>query len=217
MFNLRLIIILLVLVSCNTTNKQKSFDEDNLVQPVDFGEYHTLLDDGIKLFLPEGYKELSESEILVFHENIKDEKTRYYYQKSYEQRKYHNGNVYDFFIPEYAGEVVVVTMPYTPFDKSSAGQLLYLIRKGHEDYQGITGVVHNKVKSSYFGDRSIQVFKAIYTLDQSAKNTNDHAEEHVEIFKTVYLISSNNRTFMLNFLTPFDIDLDPFIRKIKFI
>lgn len=217
MFYRNLIVLFFIAVSCNTSNKQKSFTEDNLVKPADLGEYHTLLDDGIKVFLPQGFNELSESEILAFHEHIKEEKTRYYYEKSYEQRKYFQGNVYDFFNPEYAGEVVVTTLPYTPFDKSSAGQLLYLLRKGHEQYQEITGIAHKKLKARYFGDRNLQVFKAMYTLDHVLDFDEDNDEEIVEMFKTVYVISSNNKTFILNFLTPFDIDLDPFIRKIKFI
>lgn len=208
--------VLILLASCAGKTEQKSFQEENLIKPVDFGEYHTLLDDGIKLFLPQGFNELSESEILAFHENIKDEKTRYFYEKSYEQRKYLQGNVYDFFNPEYAGEVVVTTLPYTPFDKSSAGQLLYMLRKGHEHYQEITGIAHKKTKARYFGDRNLQVFKAIYVLDHVLGPDEINDEEVVEIFKTVYVISSNNKTFILNFITPFDIDLDPFIQKIKF-
>ncbi len=212
----RLIYILpfLVLLSCDKLKAVKGFDEKNLVKPEDLGVYHKLKKDNIKIYLPEGFKELTDTEIKKFHQEIKDKKTRYYFEKAYEAQQFIKGNFYDFYSEENASEVVVRTLPYMPFGRGDAGQLLYFLRKDFEAYQKVTSIYHNKIKATYSGDRSLQVFKAKYRLTRF--NSYEEGEvENYEMFKTVYLITSLRKTFMITLLTPFDIDFDPYIRKIK--
>lgn len=205
----------LILLSCNKLMPKKGFDEKKLVKPVDVGEYHKLSDDNISIFLPQGFKILTDSEIKEFHKQIEDEKERYYFEKSYETQRFIKGNFYDFYNDEYASEVTIHTLPYMPFNKSSAGQLLYYLRKSFEDYQGVTGIYHNKIKAIYSGDRSLQYFKAMYRLTRYNSYDENSEEEDYEMYKTVYVITSRRKTFVVNILTPFEVDFDPFIRKFK--
>lgn len=204
--------LFLSVISCK---KSKGFNEDMLMKPVDLGQYYSLEKDQIKLFLPQGFKELTESEIREFHASIKDKEERYYYEKAYEQRKIAHGNHYDFYNEELFSEVYVNTLRYMPFNKSSASQLLYYLRKNHEKYQKATGIFHNKIKATYIGQQGLQVFKAKYRLTRYNSYNENSNEENYEMFSTIYLISSNQKTFLLNIMTPFEIDFDPFIRKIQ--
>ncbi len=207
------ILSFVALLSCNTP--KKGFDEKNLVKPVDLGEYHKLSSDDIKIFLPQGFKVLTDKEIKEFHQQIKDEKTRYYFEKGYETQRNVKGNFYDFYNEEYAAEVTIHTLPYMPFSKSNAGQLLYYLRKSFEEYQKVTGIYHNKMKAVYSGDKSLQYFKAMYRLTRYNSYDEEGEKENFEVFKTVYLITSKRKTFMVTIMTPFEIDFDPFIRKFK--
>ena len=161
-------------------------------------------------------KQLTDEEIKKSHTEIEDERIRFFYQQSYEKQLLAKGNFYNFYSNEYESEVEIHTLPYMPFDKNSAQQLLYYIRKGHEKYQKVTGIYHEKIKATYSGDRSMQIFKAIYSLYKfnNGKIETEKDDNYI-IYKTVYLITSKNKTFMLNILTPFEEDFDPFIRKIK--
>jgi len=204
-----------VLVSCDKFSSKKGFDENNLVKPEDLGEYHKLKKDNIKVYLPEGFTKLSDVEIKEFHKQIKDEKTRYYFEQVYEAQRFIKGNFYNFYSDAYATEVAIHTLPYMPFDKGSAKQLLYYLRKDHEKYQKITKIFHNKIKATYFGDRSLQIFKASYRLARYNSSDEQEAIRDFEMFKTIYLITSKRKTFIINFLSPFEENFDPFIRKIK--
>ena len=210
-----ILVLILLVIAISSCKKSKGFSEEMLVKPVDLGQYYTLEKDQIKLFLPEGYKELSESEIKDFHRSIKNKDERYYFEKAYEQRKVANGNHYDFYNEELFSEVYVNTLPYMPFNKSNASQLLYYLRKNHERYQNATGIYHNKIKATYIGQQGLQVFKARYRLTKYNSYSENSNEEDYEMFSTIYLISSNQKTFLLNIMTPFEMDFDPFIRKIQ--
>ncbi len=212
----KIVCILLIIISAPSCKESKGFNEEMLVKPVDLGLYYTLEKDQIKLCLPEGYRKLSESEIRSFHESIKNEEERYYYEKAYEQRKVARGNHYDFYNEELFSEVNVNTLPYMPFNKRDASQLLYYLRKNNERYQRATGIVHNKIKATYIGQQGLQVFKAKYRLTRfNADDDAQNNEEEYEMYSTIYLISSKQKTFILNILTPYEMDFDPFIRKIQ--
>ncbi len=204
-----------MLFSCDKLIPKKGFDEKNLIKPEDMGEYHKLSDDNIKIFLPLGFEELTEQEIREFHKQIKDEKTRYYFEKAYESQRFINGNFYDFYSEENASEIIIHTLPYMPFGKSSASYLLYYFRKDHEKYQEVTGIYHNKIKATYSGDASLQYFKVRYRLTRYNDYDEESKNDDYEMFKTIYLITSKRKTFSFNILTPFEVDFDPFIRKIK--
>ena len=212
MYKIAFYSIVFLLISCNYNKQEKHFNEENLIKAEDVGEYHSLLNDAIKIFLPVGFRELSESEIQIFIDSIKVEEHRDYFKKSYEMRKFISNNYYNFYNQEYESEIQVTTIPYTPFDRSSASQLLYLLRKEYEKYEEITGISHSKITAKYLGTHSLQVFKAIYLLS----NNSDNKNSELQLFKTVYIISSNNKSFILNVMTPFEFDFDPFVRKTKF-
>lgn len=178
------------------------------------GEYISLPKEDIKVFLPNDFQLLDSAAIKAEHKKITNEKERYYFEKSYEQQLATPGNFYVFKNDSYGVEVNIQTLPYMPFGKSDARQLLYYIRKGHDKYQRITGIYHNKIKSTYSGDKAIQIFKAMYRMApmQTEENMDDVP---FEMFKTVYLISSKRKTISLNVITPYKVDFDPFVRKIK--
>lgn len=160
-----ILLVAFLMVACNKQAKDKGFDENNLIKPVDYGAYHSLPDDGIKIFLPEGFRKLTVSDITGFLDSVPNEKMREYLKKSYRLRKFMPGNYYDFFNEEYFGEAVVTTMKYMPFDRSTAGQLLFYLRMSHEKEQKITGIGYEKLASTYMGNENMSIFKAIYKLE----------------------------------------------------
>ena len=215
MVKISYILFFLALMSCNNFKSTKGFDEKNLIKPIDLGSYHKLLDEAISVYLPEGFKKLSEAEINAFHQQIKDEKTRYYLKKAYEAQRFYRGNFYNFYSEAAASEITIRTLPFMPFGKRDAGQLLYILRKGFEEYQEVSGIYHHKIKATYSRGRSLQFFKANYRLSRFNSHKDNNDKENYEIFKIVYLISAHKKTFMISILTPFDVDFDPYIRKIK--
>ena len=184
----KILMVLFVLISCKENRVSESAFEKYLIKPVDFGEYHALQDDGIKIFLPEGFRKLSASEIYKSHDSIKNEKIREYVKRNYRIRKFMPGNYYDFFNEEYSGEVIVNTLEYLPFDRSTAGQLLYLLRKDHERDEKITGIGYEKVTSKYMENSSTSIFKAIYRLQypDSTKVKYQHDLDEIYNFATLY-------------------------------
>ncbi len=202
-----------MMVSCKKDTSKQATYEKYLIQPEDVGEFHKLENDNIKIFLPEGFKLVSDEEIISFQKEIKDEKLRYYYEQTFVQRKAMKGNFYNFYGNNYATEVSVQTLPYMPFSKQNAKELLFYLRKGNERFQEVTGIYHNKITSTYSGDASLQIFKAKYRLSYFVQE--DEEKEDYEMFRTVYLITSNKKTFSVTILSPFEDDFDPYIRKIK--
>jgi len=209
------LICFITLVSCDMLTSKKGFDEKNLIKPEDVGVYHKLKDDNIKIYLPQGFNELTEDEIRKFHKQIKDEKIRYFFEKSYDSQRLVKGNLYNFYSEEYESEISIQTLPYIPFSKSNAIELLYYLREGFSEYQKVTGIYHNKIKATYFGERTLQFFKARYRLTRFNSYNDEQEKENYQMFKTVYLITSKRKTFMITIITPFEEDFDPFIRKIK--
>jgi len=203
----------LLVISCKKDTSNQATFEKYLIKPEDVGEYHKLENDNMKIFLPEGFKLLSDEDIVAFQKEIKEEKVRYYYEKTFEQRKLMKGNFYNFYGNDYATELSVQTLPYMPFSKQNAKELLFYLRKGNERFQEITGIFHNKITSTYSGDKSLQIFKAQYRLSYFTED--DKEKEDYEMFRTVYLISSSNKTFSVSILSPFEDDFDPYVRKIK--
>lgn len=179
------------------------------------GDYYQLQEDNISIFLPKGFITISDAELLESYNLIEDKKTRSFYKNELESRKSNKVTYDNFFNEKLQSEVYASRLPYTPFDKASARQLLYYLRKGHERYLKATGIYHNKIKANYLGDASLQVFRASYRL--SGLNTYDESQQgDNETFKTIYLITSKKKTLMLSILTPNEANIDPFIRKIKF-
>ena len=179
------------------------------------GDYFTLKDNKIDIFLPKGFIVIADEDLLESYKLIPDENTRKFYERELESRRDNQVSHYNFYNDELASEVYVSGLPYTPFDKGSARELLYYLRKNHEKYLKATGIYHNKIKANYFGDSSLQVFKAVYRL--SGLNSHDETQEnYVETFKTIYLIKSKRKTMIMTILTPNRVDIDPFVSKIKF-
>jgi len=208
-----LLVVCMLLFSCNEKVSNEATFEKYLVKPGDVGEYHKLKKDNIKIFLPEGFKPLTADEIKVYYDKIEDDKLRYYYEQTLAQRKNMVGNFYNFYGNDYATEVSLRTLPYMPFSKQNAKELIYLIRKGNEKFQAVSGIYHNKITSTYSGSSSLQIFKAKYRL--SYFDEVDKEKQDYEMFRTIYLITSNNKTFSVSILSPFNEDFDPFIRKFK--
>lgn len=202
--------VLIVAFSCK--KESKGFDEKKLLKPVDFGEYHAIGQSGLKVFLPEGFKALTESDKQAIVDAIEDEKTRDYVKKNYNMRKFATVDFYDFYNFELSSDIIVATLPYMPFSKQNAKELLYYIRKANEKEEEVTDIYHEKVKATYSGGTDFQMFKAIYML----KTYDEVKKEYVDmLYKTVYLISSNKKTFSLTITTPYELDFDPFIKKTK--
>lgn len=205
-----LLIVLFTFLSCK--KETKGFDEKNLLKPVDFGEYHTIGKNDLKVFLPEGFKKLTQKDKQQFINSIENKEAKDYVHKMNQARKFSKGKFYDFYNEELSSEVVVSTFPYTPFNKSSAIQLLYLIENTNSKFEELTGIVHEKQKSTYYGVQGLQIFKAIYKLFAMNEQTGEYDEI---LYKTVYLVTSNQKTFAVNITTPYELDFAPFIKKTK--
>jgi len=94
----------------------------------DLGVFHKLNNDNISIYLPEGFKELTETETKSFIQKIKNKKIRYYFEKNLEAQKFVKGHFYHFYSEEDASEVAVRTIPFTPYQSLRMNLLMKMCK-----------------------------------------------------------------------------------------
>jgi hypothetical protein len=68
-------------------------------------------------------------------------------------------------------------------------------------------MIFNKQEARFFETKEAQIFKAIYKVIDT--------KTEFEFYKQIYFVSFNNKSFALTLETPFVVDFDPYLEKIR--
>lgn len=195
----------LSITSCITmTTEVKDWVKAENIEDVK-GKYHFLTEDGVKIYLPDTFKKYSSYEYLELLDSVATKKSYAFESRAIESLKDLDGNFYIFFDKDYGITYTINTLPYFPFTRSDAGQLLGIIRRNNEKITRREKIEFTKISAKYTGNKKQQIFRSIYKVD--------HPNTALSLYSTAYIISSNNKTVMVKLSSAFDINFDPFIQK----
>lgn len=196
----------LLLCSCLEVAKEiqdwTQVEDNNIVE----GKKHYLSDDGIKIFLPNSFKRYNSIEYLalidslvVDNKELEIERTRFRHIREME------GNHYIFFDNSINSTYTINSVPYTPISRQDAKYILGIIRQSQESVSSKTDLEYSKITAKHNDNGNTQIFRAIFKVE------NQKLQQ--QAFQHVYFISSNNKTVLINLMAPFEVDFDPFIKK----
>ena len=194
-------------ISCMDAVKESQKLVEESQKPVLEGKFFPIESQGIKLFLPKEFKNISKTEYL---ELIK--KTADSLAISLESERisnlYKSGHELYLYQHKTSGSILsVVPTDYFKFNKADAQMLLNQIKYNHDEINSLTGLLFNKKEARFFETKEAQIFKAIYqVISPKAEN---------EFNKQVYFVSFNKKSFALTLETPFVVDFDPYLEKIR--
>lgn len=202
---------LLILISCNTvlqeTQNWIEKSNDNTIKILE-GNYFHLENGLIKTFLPKGFKQLT----LETYRSILDSSlTRS--QLTNEMRRLESmrdmeGDFYLFFDSYTRSTYTLNTLPYMNFSKQDAAMLLSIIKQKNNQVSLVTDLNFKKLTAAYAKNKDFTMFRSIFQVD--------NVEEDIRIFSNFYIITADKQTFMINLTTPFEVNFDGYIEKMKF-
>jgi hypothetical protein len=202
-----IILLFVAFNSCSQLEKESQNLLENENPESVSGNYHFLSDRGIKIFLPENFKKYS----LVEYQNLLKTSTK---KKTYEYEierltmlRKMEGSFYIFF-DEYSGSTFTVnTIKHFKFSRDDASQLLGYIKLTNEQEENKKNLNLTKLTAKYTGSTRQQIFKSIHKIENLKSKT--------EGYNTAYIISSNDKTVIMQLLTPTQVDFDAYIQKLK--
>ncbi|WP_299555167.1 hypothetical protein [Seonamhaeicola sp.] len=202
---LLLCLILLCITSClNITSDIKNWIEIENIEDIN-GKYHFLSDDGVKIYLPDTFKKYTSSEYLKLLDSLATKKSYAFESRAVETLRDLDGNFYIYFDEAFGITYTINTLPYFPFSKRDASQLLGIIRMNNEKITKKEDIKFTKITAKYTGNKKQQIFRSIYKVD--------YPDTDLSLFSTAYIISSNGKTVMIKLSSIYDINFDPFIQK----
>lgn len=195
-----------VLVSCLEVAKEvKNWAEVEDINTIE-GKTHFLSEDGIKIFLPSTFKKYTSVEYIALldslitdNEDLKLERERFRNIREME------GNHYVFFDNTLNATYTINTIPHTPITRQDAKYLLGIIRQSQDEVSEYTDLKYTKITAKHNDNGKVQVFKAIFMLEDLKLNQ--------QAFQHVYVLSSKKKTALINLMAPFQIEFDPFLEK----
>lgn len=198
-------LFLIVTVSCAEVSKEVMNWLKNPASEKIATKRHYLEDDDIKITLPvtferyeiADYKKLLDS--VVSKEQYKAEVDRLNNLKDIE------GNLYLFIDRDYAVSYTINTMEYTPFTKQDAQYLLNVVSDELRATAKKQKLEVEKVTAKYSGAVSQQIFKTVYKVSDPKKKET--------WYTSTYFVSANDKTVVVQVITPFEIDFNPFIEQ----
>lgn len=171
------------------------------------GKYFPLEKHNIKLFLPKEFRNLSLKDYMTLVEKTQDSVVIALHRNKLETLRKANTDLYVYEYLESGSVLNVIPTEYFKFKKEDAQYLLNSIRYEHDKVSAMTGIHFTKNNAQFIGNDELQIFKADYTL------TGPNIEG--EFYKQIYLVSFNKSTFYLMLETPFLVDFDPYLQKIR--
>lgn len=202
-----LLLVILFGSSCNEAVKKSQEIIQNNKKPELLGKFFPVENQGIKLFLPKEFKKISKTEYLEFVTQLEDSLTLSLENQRL-KKLYNSGHEIYIFQHETSGSFLsVIPTDYYKFNRADAQFLLNQIRKSHDEITQLTGMVYQKNEARFFETKEAQIFKAIYTVSVPENNS--------EFNKQIYFVSFNKKSFALTLETPFLVDFDPYLEKIR--
>lgn len=195
------------MVSCMEAVKESQKVLKETQKPIVEGKFFPLETEGIKMYLPKEFKKLSKTEYLELVEKSDD--TLAVNMEKERLRDLARSQTKVYFFEHSTSNSILTVFPteYIKFSKSDAQMLLNDIKFHHDLITEKTGLLYTKKEARFFETKEAQIFKSIYTI-----NSKDIAGD---FFKQVYFVSFNNKSFALTLETPFLVDFDPYLEKIR--
>lgn len=169
------------------------------------GSYHFLENDGIKIYLPSVFKKYSTVDYQKLLDSIVSEDVYKFETARLNNMRNMEGNLYLFYDELSRSTYTINSMKYMPFQKRDAQFLLGMIRQNHENTSHLTNLNFNKITAKYNSNKGTQIFKAIFRIDNPKTKTS--------VFSNSYIISSNQKTVLINLSTPYDFNFDKYLQK----
>ena len=171
------------------------------------GKFFPIESQGIRLFLPKEFKKLTKAEYLELVNETEDS-LNVDIEKERLAKLYQSGHDIFLFQHTTSGSILsLVPTDYFKFNKADAQMLLNQIRYSHDQVNAQTGMIFNKQEARFFETKEAQIFKAIYKVIVP--------KNEFEFHKQVYFVSFNKKSFALTLETPFVVDFDPYLEKIR--
>lgn len=207
------VFLLMILLSCNTVMKEAS---NWIEQSRSFEEYEPqgklfYLKNGnsqVKPFLPYGFSEKTIMQYKSSLDTILSKRKLQAEMKRLEALRDLKGDFFLFLDSISKSTYTLNTLPYLKFDKKDARMLLSVINNNNDKTSLQTDLNFKKITASFAKNSEFTLFKSIYKVD--------NFKENYHFFSTFYIISVKQQTFMINLTTPFEVNFDPYIEKMKF-
>ncbi len=202
---------LLLLISCNTVikeahnwiEKSSTNSSDNLI-----GDYFPLENGLVKTYLPEGFEPYTITQYRSILDSSLTKKQVSNEMKRLEGMRDIQGSFYLFFDPYTRSTYTINTLSYMNFSKNDAKTLLSMIKQKNNQISFSTNLNFKKLTATYTKNKDFTMFRSIFEVD--------HLASKIKTFSTFYIISANKQTFMINLITPFEVNFDGYIGKMKF-
>lgn len=195
------IAVLFLIIISSACNESKATKQRNDVP----GDYFKLENDNIDLFLPAYFRAFSETEYHMLIEQMPDSEEKEIERKRFNYLKYSKGNIY-YFKDIASSTLISVKMgEYVNFTREESAFLLGMMSNTCSSYAEALDMNCEKLNAGYSGSALTKVFKAAYKVsDGKAYNA----------YNTMYLISSNYKTFSVHIFSKTNKNYNSFIEKI---
>ncbi|MEP5338620.1 MAG: hypothetical protein ABJL44_03930 [Algibacter sp.] len=194
------VVILLCFLSCKQEKSQLEIAKDQLP-----GTYFELKKDNIKLFLPVYFQEFSKESYKELIDMLPDSKEKTIEKNRFNYLKFSKGNTYYFRDIASSTLINVKMTKFMDFSKKESSYLLGILSNSCSKYASILQANCKKITAGYSGNIKTKVFKVVYEL--SKKDT-------YKAYNTIYLVTSNHKTFSINIFSNNNKDYNKFIEKI---
>jgi len=202
-----IILLFFALSSCSQLEEETKnwFKSENTSDIA--GNYHFLSDKGIKVFLPEDFKKYSLVEYQELLKKATNKKTYNYEIERLTILREMEGSFYIFFDKNSGSTFTINTIPHFKFSREDASQLLGYIKLTNEQIEAKKNINLTKLTAKYTGNTRQQIFKSIHKIENKKSKT--------ESYNTAYIISSNDKTVIMQLLTSAQVEFDSYIQKLK--
>lgn len=206
-FSGMILLCFLGMSSCTEVIKESQKVLKETQKPIVEGKFFPLETEGIKMYLPKEFKKLSKSEYLEFVEKSTDTLAVNLEKERLRDLARSQSKVYFFQHTSSNSILTVFPTEYIKFSKSDAQMLLNDIKFHHDLITEKTGLLYTKKEARFFETKEAQIFKSIYSIS---------SEDLIgDFYKQIYFVSFNKKSFALTLETPFLVDFDPYLEKIR--
>ena len=178
-------------------------DEDGKL----YGTYHFLDDRGIKLYLPEEFKKTSIAEYQIVLDTLLDKKAYNIEIDRINGMQEMEGGFHLFFDKYSLSTCTVNSVDFMPMSKEEAQQFVGIIRASNERSFNNKEFTIEKLSAKYNGNTKEHVFKCVFMISNEKLNN--------EFYNTTYVVTSNDKTVLIQITSPYKGNFDPFITNIN--